>query len=81
MGFPGGSVVKNPPANADVCQFDPWVGKIPWRRRWQPTPVLLPGESHRQRRLTGYSPGSCKESDMTEQLTLSLFDQVSGFSC
>ena len=49
MGFPGGSVVKNPPANADVCQFDPWVGKIPWRRRWQPTPVFLPGESHGQR--------------------------------
>ena len=38
------------------CRFDPWVGKIPWRRKWQPTPVLLPGESHGQRSLAGYSP-------------------------
>ena len=36
--------------------FDPWVGKISWRRAWQPTPVFLPGESHRQRSLAGYSP-------------------------
>ena len=36
--------------------FDPWVGKIPWRRKWQPTPVFLPGESHGQRSLVGYSP-------------------------
>ena len=35
--------------------FDPWVGKIPWRRAWQPTPVFLPGESHGQRSLVGYS--------------------------
>ena len=44
----------------------PWVGKIPWRRKWQTTPVLLPGESHGQRSLTGYSPLGCRESDMTE---------------
>ena len=37
-------------------RFDPWVGKIPWRRAWQPTPVLLPGESYGQRSLVGYSP-------------------------
>ena len=48
--------------------FDPWVRKIPWRRKWQPTPVLLPGESHGQRSLAGYSPWGHKESDMTEQL-------------
>ena len=36
--------------------FDPWVGKIPWRRKWQPTPVFLPGKSHGQRSLAGYSP-------------------------
>ena len=36
--------------------FDPWVGKTPWRRKWQPTPVFLPGESHGRRSLTGYSP-------------------------
>ena len=45
--------------------FDPWVGKIPWRRKWQPTPVFLPGESHGQRTLIGYSPWGRKESDMT----------------
>ena len=38
------------------CRFDLWVAKIPWRRRWQPTPVSLPGKSHGQRRLAGYSP-------------------------
>ena len=48
--------------------FDPWVGKIPWRRKWQPTPVFLPGESHGQRSLVGYSPRGRKESDTTEQL-------------
>ena len=50
--------VKNPPAcNAG---FDPWVGKIPWRRKWQPTPVFLPGESHGRRSLMGYSPRVAK---------------------
>ena len=39
-------------------EFDPWVGKIPWRRAWQPTPVCLPGESHGRRSLEGYSPWS-----------------------
>ena len=48
--------------------FDPWVGKIPWRRKWQPTPVFLPGESQKRRSLAGYSPWGCKESDMTERL-------------
>ena len=37
-------------------RFDPWVGKIPWRRKWQPSPVFLPGKSHGQRSLAGYSP-------------------------
>ena len=47
-------------------EFDPWVGKISWRREWRPTPGLLPGESHGQRSLMGSSPRGCKESDMTE---------------
>ena len=47
-------------------RFDPWVGKIPWRRKWQPTPVLLPGESHGGRSLVGYSPWGRK--DTTERL-------------
>ena len=38
------------------CRFDPWVRKIPWRRKWQPSPVFLPGKSHGQRNLVGYSP-------------------------
>ena len=38
-----------------TCRFDPWVGKIPWRRKWQPTPVFLPRKSHGQRSLAGYS--------------------------
>ena len=50
------------------CSFDPWVSKVTWRRAWQPTPVLLPEESHAQRSLVGYSPWGCKESYMTEQL-------------
>ena len=49
---------------------DPWVRKITWRRKWQPTPVILPGEFHEQRSLAGYSPWGCKESGMTEQLSL-----------
>ena len=40
--------------------FDPWVRKIPWRRKWQLTPVFLPGESHGQRSMVGYSPWGCK---------------------
>ena len=52
------------------CSFDPWIRKIPWRRKWQPTPVFLPGEFHRQRSLAGYSPWGLKESDITEQQSM-----------
>ena len=48
--------------------FDPWVRKIPWRRKWQPTPVFLPRESHRQRSLVCYSPWGGKGSGTTERL-------------
>ena len=48
-----------------------WVGKIPWRKEWLLTPVFLPREFHRQRSLEGYNPWDCKESDTTEQPTLS----------
>ena len=54
------------------CGFDPWVGKTPWRRAWQPTLGFLPGKSHGQRSLEGYSPWGHKESDTTEQGTLHL---------
>ena len=69
MDFPCGTSGKEP-----ACQFrrhkrcglNPWVGKIPWRRKWQPIPVFLPGESHGQKSLAGCNPWGCKESDMTE---------------
>ena len=48
------------------CGFSPWVGKIPWRRVWQSTPVFLPAEYHGQRSLVGYNPQGGKELDMTE---------------
>ena len=57
---------KNPICQCRRCRFDPWVGKIPCRRKWQRTPVFLPGESHGQRRLAGYSPWGCKESNTTQ---------------
>ena len=51
---------------------DPWVGKILRRRKWQPTPLFLPGESHGQRSLAGYIPRGLKESDKSEPLSLPL---------
>ena len=62
--FPGGSDGKHA---GDL--FDPWVGKIPWRRKWQPTPVFLPGESHGQGSPVGYSPWGRKESDTLSDFT------------
>ena len=52
-------------------RFNAWVAKIPWRKKWWPTQIFLPGKSHGQRSLAGYSPWGCKESDTTEWLTLS----------
>ena len=51
----------------------PWVRKIPWRRKWQPILAFSPGDLHGQWSLAAYNPWGCEESDMTEQLTLSLF--------
>ena len=78
-GFPHSSV---------CCQqcwrpgFNSWVGKIIWRRKWQPTPVLLPGKSHGWRSLVGYSPWVHKELDTTERLLLlcSVLLSLSGLS-
>ena len=58
-------MVKNPPASAGA-RFDPWVRKVPWRRKWQPTPVFLPGKFHGQQSLVGYSPWGHKETDTAE---------------
>ena len=60
-------MVKNLPT-MQKTRFNPWVGKIPWRREWHPTVVFLPGEFHGQRSLVGYSSQGRKESDMTERL-------------
>ena len=72
-GFSGDSAVKRILLQFRGCRrlgFDPWVGKIPWRRVRQPTPVFLPGEPHGQRGLGGYSPWGRTESDMTGQLSM-----------
>ena len=68
--FPVGSDGKSICLQCRRSGFNPWVGKIPWRRKWQPTPVFLPEKSHGQRSLAGYSPWGLKESDMTERLSL-----------
>ena len=56
--------------------FDPWFGKIPWRRKQQPTPILLTSEHHGQRNLVGYSLWGCKALDTTEQLTVPLSSEI-----
>ena len=48
------------------CSFNLWVGKVPWKRAWKPTPVFLPGESHGERSLVGYCTQDLKELDMIE---------------
>ena len=58
----------------------PWVGKIPWRRAWQPTPVFQPGEPHGQRSLVGYSPQCRKESDTTSNLAYTHANTVATIS-
>ena len=68
-GFPSGASGREPACQCRRCKrhgFNPWVGKIPWKRAQQPTPVFLPGEFHGQRNLVGYSPWGRKESDMIE---------------
>ena len=70
--FPGGTSGKE-----STCQyrrhkkrrFDPWVGKIPWRRKWPPTPVFMPRKSHGQKSLVGYSLWDRKQLDTTEHIT------------
>ena len=61
MGFPGGSVIKNPPADAGDQNLIPGSGRSPGEKKRQPTPIFLPGKSHGQRSLAGYSPWGCKK--------------------
>ena len=67
MGPPWCCSGKEPACRCRRRVLDPWVGKIPWSRKWQPTAVFLPGKSHGQRSLVAYSPQGHKESDTTEQ--------------
>ena len=62
LGFPGDSCGRESACQCRRGWFSPWVGKISWRRKWQPTPVFLPGKSHGQRSLVGYSPWGCTKS-------------------
>ena len=72
-GFPGASDSKASAYNGGDPGFNPWVGKISWRKKWQLTPVFLPAKSHGQRSLMGYSPWGCKESNMTENLYMNIY--------
>jgi len=68
-GLPGGTSGKELDSQCRRCngqEFNPWIGKIPWRRAWQLTPVFLLGEYHGQKSLVGYSLVGRKELDMTE---------------
>ena len=73
----GGSGGKQPACNVgDINVFDPWVGKIPWRRAWQPTLVFLPGESPWTEEPGGYSSWGCKELDTAEQLSTYIIRKI-----
>ena len=78
-GFPGGSDGKPSPYNAGDWGLIPWVRKILWRRKWQPTPVLLPGKSHGRRNMVGYSPwGSQRDGhDWVTSLSLTSLEKES----
>ena len=74
--IPGGVSGKESAHQCRRCKrrgFDPWVRKIPWRRKWQPTPVFLPGEPPGQRSLVGYSSWGHRELDITERLSMHAF--------
>ena len=64
---------KNPPAIQETQEFNPWVGKIPWRRAWWSTPVCLSEGFHGQRSLASYSSWGHKESDMTKRLNMQAY--------
>ena len=64
---------KEPACQCRRHRFNPWVRKMPWRRKWQPTPVFLPGKCHGERSLAGYSPWGHKESDTTKQLNTHIY--------
>ena len=74
QGLTGGTSGKE---SAKRLRFDPWVGKISWRRKWQPTPIFLPVKLQEQRSPVAYSPVYCKELDTTEQLNTHVYTDSS----
>ena len=79
MGFPGDTSNKKSACQNRRCKrpgFKPWVRKIPWTRKWQPTPVFLPGESYGRRSLVGYSPRVAKSRTRLSDFT---FTNISAF--
>ena len=70
VGFPSGSVVMQQCGSHRRCRFDPWVGRIPWRRKWQNTPVFLPEIPWTEMPAGLYSPWGLKKSDVTEATLL-----------
>ena len=68
MGFPGGSDTKESACQCRRLGFGPWVGKMPWRRKWQPSPAFSPGEPLGQRSLVGYSAWGRKELYVTKPM-------------
>ena len=75
QGLPWWSNGKESALQYRGCRFNPWVGKVPWRRKWQPTPVFLPGESHGLRSLVGYSPQG-RRVGHTHTRTHTLFESI-----
>jgi len=83
-GFPGVSRGKESACQCRRCRrhmFDPSVGKILWKRKWHPTPVLLPGKSHGLRSLAGYSPWGYKELDSVEHNTAAYAPKIQVTYC
>ena len=64
---------NKPTCQCRRCGFDPWVGKIPWRRKWQPTPIFLPGKFHGQESLEGYSPWGHKRFGHNKTIIICVF--------
>ena len=75
LGLPWRLSHKETACQCRRCRLDPWAGKIPWRRKWQPAPVFLPEKSHEQRSLVGYSPWGHEESEVTQHVHRALAPQ------
>ena len=77
--FADGTVLKKSACQCKRCRFNPWVGKITWRKKWQSTPVFLPRKFPGQKSLVGYSAWGCKKSNITEHTRMH-FENVKAMS-